>query len=243
MRASTTTSLIDGIAPWWPVTRVSQPRRPGAVLPDDEVGRRCRVACGTCWRAVGARPLARLGSVDARSTLWVWATDVLRIWPSESVTTTKSPPTTGRPCRCARTARTGCRATRTGLAWKASCALIFSAGALLAISRWRNWAASGPGVLRRSGAGRRRVRAVGDRGEHRSHQRGGSEAAEMTPAHAFSWIGPGRAQTDGRGVGGVIQTGPAAARSRHLREGRCADSPPDEGGQRVRNSGLCIART
>ena len=70
------------------------------MLPDDEVGGRVRaVACGTWRRAVrdGRDPAHASASIDRRLTWWVWATEVLRTWPSESVTTTKSPPTTGRP--------------------------------------------------------------------------------------------------------------------------------------------------
>ena len=54
LRASTTTALMTGIAPRWPVTVVCQPRRErGAVLPDHQVGRVSpAVAWGTWWRAV-----------------------------------------------------------------------------------------------------------------------------------------------------------------------------------------------
>ena len=99
LRASTTTSLIEGSTPRWPVTWVSQPSR--ELAPCCQTTRCARVlavAFGTWCRAVRtAVALASLGSVDFRATLWDWATDVVRIWPFESVTTTKSPPTTGRP--------------------------------------------------------------------------------------------------------------------------------------------------
>jgi hypothetical protein len=37
------------------------------------------------------------GVVLARLMVWSWATEVFSTWPAELVTTTKSPPTTGRP--------------------------------------------------------------------------------------------------------------------------------------------------
>ena len=99
LRASTTTSLIDGMAPWCPVTRVSQPSRDRVpCCHTTRCGRVLDVAFGTWCRAVWtAVDLASVASTDFRSTLWVWATDVDRIWPWASLTTTKSPPTTGRP--------------------------------------------------------------------------------------------------------------------------------------------------
>ena len=68
------------------------------MLPHDEVGGSVVGDVRDLVRAVRtAVPWPTVGVVDRRRTLWVWATEVVRIWPRESVTTTKSPPTTGRP--------------------------------------------------------------------------------------------------------------------------------------------------
>src|SRR5689334_9340388 len=91
LRASMTTSLIEGMTPWWPVTRVSQPSRERApCCHTTRCGRVLAVACGTWCRAVRtAVARATFGSIDLRWTRWVCATEVVRIWPCESVTTTK----------------------------------------------------------------------------------------------------------------------------------------------------------
>ena len=98
MRASTYTDWREG-SPWSrPLTRVSQARCEVLPCHTTRRGASLDLTLSTCWRAtVVALPLSTRGVVDASRTLLVCATEVLRTWPSSSVTTTKSPPTTGRP--------------------------------------------------------------------------------------------------------------------------------------------------
>ena len=97
-RASTYTDWIEA-CPWSrPLTRVSQAR--WEVLPCHTTRRGASElrTLSTCCRAtLVARPLSTRGVVEVSLILLVCATEVASTWPSSSVTTTKSPPTTGRP--------------------------------------------------------------------------------------------------------------------------------------------------